>query len=116
MHWLRLKKRNDPNFEYVGDVVARWTGDDATYMAVHQRLRIRRGSAKLHKCVDCGLDAKQWSYEHNDPNEKSSELGPYSTDLNYYSPRCISCHKKFDLEVIRRGGACPEEQVRVSER
>lgn len=29
-----------------------------------------------------------------------SELGPYSADVSQYEPRCVSCHKRFDLERI----------------
>lgn len=80
-----------------------WTGDDATYSAVHQRLRKSLGSASSSQCVDCGGDAAQWSYDRKDSAELESEFGPYSTDLSYYIARCIPCHKRFDLEAIRNG-------------
>lgn len=76
---------------------ANWTGDQASYPAVHQRLHYQRGSARDHPCVDCGQRAAHWSYDHADPNERSTSAGPYSVDLAHYQPRCVSCHKRFDL-------------------
>ena len=78
----------------------RWTGDDATYLGAHQRVRYQRGRAKDHACVDCGGPAAHWSYDRACPNEKQSELGPYSTDIAHYVPRCVRCHKRFDLAAI----------------
>jgi len=80
---------------------SRWSGESATYDASHQRVRAARGSASSQKCVDCRRQASHWSYTHSDPNEKSSSSGPYSTDPRYYVPRCVSCHKKFDLAHLR---------------
>lgn len=83
-----------------------WTGDSATYSAVHQRIRKVRGRASRYQCVDCGEQAKQWSYNRSDANEKlgvaeTPNPVPYSVSLESYVPRCISCHKKFDLRAIR---------------
>lgn len=77
----------------------------ASYSASHQRLRDSRGPAKNYNCVDCEKPARQWSYTRNDPHElitytTSKNPVPYSSDPQYYSPRCISCHKKFDLTAI----------------
>ncbi len=69
-----------------------------TYNAIHQRLYVDRGSAADFDCVDCGHPAKQWSYDRADPNEMvDPKIGPYSLDLMHYEPRCVSCHKRFDL-------------------
>lgn len=73
-----------------------------TYRGSHDRMRHLSGSAKLHTCMDCGKPAQQWSYNHKDPHELleyglSAGLLPYSLDHTYYEPRCISCHKLFDL-------------------
>ena len=105
MHKSRVDRHGDPNAvihqrdrNNKWENHVRWTGDSATYNAVHQRLRITRGIAKAHECVDCGGQAKQWSYDHSDPAAKVSEIGiPYSTELEHYVARCIPCHKRFDL-------------------
>lgn len=75
-----------------------WTGADATYYAAHQRVRAARGPARHHVCVDCAVQARHWSYDHDDPNGRVSADGlPYSPDPAHYSPRCVPCHKRFDL-------------------
>jgi 5-methylcytosine-specific restriction endonuclease McrA len=98
-HYLRLRNRGSASFEFKGSNVPGWTGEEATYMAVHQRLRKQRGSASAHPCVDCGVNARQWSYNHKHPAQQidvSTGL-TYAVDLTAYEPRCASCHKKFDL-------------------
>lgn len=92
-HWERVRKYGDPA------VVKRanWTGDHATYNAVHQRLILMFGRASTHSCA-CGSPARQWAYQHTDPDEKRHPSGyPYSTDVHHYKPMCVSCHKTLDL-------------------
>lgn len=77
--------------------------DDIEYSTAHQRVTSDRGQAQAHNCVDCGGQAKHWSYNHTDPNERISQIVagiPYSTDPTHYSPRCVQCHKHFDLRYI----------------
>lgn len=79
-----------------------WTGDEVSYVGVHQRVRKWRGVASTHKCADCGERAQQWSYNRaGGDRERHSEIGPYSISVDDYTPRCISCHKKFDMKNIR---------------
>lgn len=79
----------------------KWVGDEATYGTIHRRLRVYRGSASEFDCDECGAEAKQWAYDHMDPNEKQSNRGPFSVDLSHYRPLCIPCHKTMDLEHRR---------------
>lgn len=74
-----------------------WTGDQASYSAMHLRVRGEKGRASLQVCVDCGRVAQQWSYDRSDPDERTSADGPYSVSINHYEARCIPCHKRFDL-------------------
>ena len=74
---------------------------DAGYGAAHSRVRRDNGPASNHICVDCGIPAYQWSYDHHDQDERISDernsLGmPYSLDSRHYQPRCVNCHKTFD--------------------
>lgn len=76
--------------------------EHAGYVAAHQRVRQDRGRAATHSCVDCDGGAQHWSYDHSDPGElldDSVNAGPlpYSLDTSRYQPRCIPCHKKFDM-------------------
>ena len=88
-------------------VIGRHLPDDVSYRAVHDRVKRALGRAADFPCVDCGCDAKQWSYDRADDRERvqhglSVNAIPYSTDLSRYQPRCIPCHKRFDLDAIRR--------------
>lgn len=74
-----------------------WKAGGVGYSGAHMRIRVARGAASGYPCTDCHRPAQQWSYSHADPNEKQSELGPYSATPDYYEPRCVSCHKTFDL-------------------
>jgi hypothetical protein len=107
LHASRVARHGDP-FAYTshrernlarGEANPNWTGSNATYSAIHQRLPRVKGRAADHPCAECGGNAKQWSYDHADPDERTSEFGPYSTDLDRYIPRCVPCHKTLDLEV-----------------
>lgn len=109
MHMTRLSKHGDPHHHIPraernfprGPDHHFWTGENVSYSGVHLRLRATRGSASAHECIDCNRVAQQWSYDRKDSAEKQSEFGPYSADLNHYEPRCISCHKRFDLGAVR---------------
>ena len=69
------------------------------------------GAASEHDCVDCGGSAYQWSYDHSDPDERVATEPPltgiaYSLNPEHYSPRCVPCHKRFDLgrlDAVRGG-------------
>lgn len=81
-----------------GESNTAWKGADVGYTGAHMRLRAARGSARQHACIDCGGPAKHWSYNHRDPNEIARPGGPpYSGDPGMYDPRCVPCHKRFDL-------------------
>lgn len=72
------------------------------YSGAHRRVEKAKGKATDHDCVDCSGQAKQWSYDHGDPDElhevyREYEL-PYSLDPDRYDPRCFECHKNFDQE------------------
>lgn len=76
--------------------------DMVGYGTAHDRVRFDRGSAASHLCIDCGRQAAQWSYDHCDPRELIGHGGgaeglPYSSDPSHYDPRCVPCHKTFDL-------------------
>lgn len=106
-HRMRMLRHGDPlafrpNPMPTGPDTPHWTGNDATYGAVHQRVKKAFGVPSLHHCVDCGRQAQHWSYDHTDPNQKHDpERGPYSPDITRYQPRCVRCHKRFDMNRIK---------------
>lgn len=104
MHYTRWLRHGDPRVKNVpaprfGPDNNLWVGDDAKYFGVHERLRRYRGSAADYTCT-CGSAAKQWSYDHADPDDRVSKEGAYSVDLSHYEPKCVPCHKRFDLDRI----------------
>lgn len=106
MHFTRLRRHGDPlalrpNPMPAGPDHSRWTGELASYRAVHQRVKKQRGVPSLHICVDCGGQAQHWSYDHADQNELFEEgFGAYSIDIDHYEPRCVRCHKNFDMKFV----------------
>lgn len=76
-----------------------------TYATAHQRVRDLHGAPSTHQCIDCGHTASHWSYNHDDPDELyveglSAHPLAYSNKPSSYSPRCVPCHKRFDLDYI----------------
>lgn len=75
------------------------------YSGAHERVRSARGAASDHSCITCGKQALHWSYRHDDPDEMFDEMlanrpMAYSVNPDHYDPRCVPCHKKFDLDRI----------------
>lgn len=108
-HLQRLRSTGDP-LTPLPERGPTWTGDNATYNAVHLRLRIARGPAANLPCAHCGGTADHWAYDHAEPNERRDEKGrPYSTDLARYLPLCKTCHRRFDVEHMTRTRGCSIE-------
>lgn len=120
MHATRVARHGDPHaFIQVQDrnllrgaASPRWAGAEATYTGVHQRLRTARGPAADHSCTECGAHAAHWSYDHADPEERASELGAFSVNLDHYVPRCIPCHHRLDGSLGARKGR-PVDRILV---
>lgn len=77
--------------------------DDSDYGTAHDRIRRDRGHARNQACTDCSNAAQHWSYDHTDPDERISQASrthgiAYSLNPQHYSPRCVPCHKRFDLD------------------
>jgi len=97
-HYIRWRATGDPVTPFLEHNL-KWTGDEATYNAVHLRLRKQRGKAADLPCVGCGKTASTWAYDYAAPNENRDEKGrPYSPDLSHYQPMCTTCHRRFDVQ------------------
>lgn len=88
-----------------GDRVKHWRREDIGYSMAHSRVRADRGRVQEYECVDCGQPAEHWSYDHTDPDEMyaldlSAHPVAYSAIPAHYSPRCVRCHKRFDLDRL----------------
>ena len=76
--------------------------DDIAYCTAHDRVRADRGRVQLQQCVGCGVPAHHWSYDHADPDElldytMSARPVAYSIDPAHYVPRCVTCHRRYDV-------------------
>lgn len=105
MHGARIRRTGSPFTvrEQKRETHPQWRGDDVAYGGAHRRVYRERGKATQHTCP-CGQQARQWSYDRADPDERI-ELTPgglraYSTDPNHYVALCVPCHKRFDLDSI----------------
>ena len=69
------------------------------YQAVHRRLKFERGEASQFDCGQplCTKQAREWAYDHGDPNEQCDGGLSYSLKLEHYLPLCVACHRRFDL-------------------
>jgi hypothetical protein len=79
----------------------KWYGDGIGYVQAHRRVRNARGHASQHRCIDCGGQAAEWSYDYSDPDERKERgRSAYSLDVNRYEPRCVRCHRFADDNPI----------------
>lgn len=103
-HYLRWKRTGDPLYvtpPQKGAAHAQWKGSDIDYLGAHNRVRRAKGKASQFSCVKCGGKARDWAYDHGDPDELVGMTGPqagmpYSLDLERYQPMCKPCHNTFD--------------------
>jgi hypothetical protein len=101
----RAGELNRGSAKTCGNRTAHYRQETVEYTAAHDRIRTDLGSVRNHACSECGAPARHWSYNHDDPHELESRstqtLGVrYSLNPSHYSPRCVPCHKRFDLDRI----------------
>jgi hypothetical protein len=88
----------------VGELSPHWKAIP-TYTAMHRRVKAKRGKASNYQCP-CGAQARQWSYDHSDPDQVWEMMGgyllPYSLDPALYDPLCTFCHRRRDLDYSVR--------------
>ncbi len=77
------------------------------YYGVHRRVYRLKGAARLHACINCGLQARHWAYDHKDPDELTDEsVGLlYSHNTDHYQPMCQFCHAQLDAAHRRQARA-----------
>jgi hypothetical protein len=112
LHYRRDRLSGDPHRVRTapprfGPAHGQWSGDAATYHASHHRVYRQRGAAATHQCQHCGSQAKDWAYDHTDPNENIHSDGRrYSPDPARYMPLCRPCHHQFDAAQRTFSGSC----------
>lgn len=109
MHAARVYRHGDPNVfipledrpYHRGEDHHMWKGNEPGYQAAHWRVRRQRGHATEHRCVDCHGQAFHWSYNHECLDELMADVSgyevAYSPHPDQYDPRCVPCHKRFDI-------------------
>jgi hypothetical protein len=72
----------------------------SSYRLAHKHVVRAKGDTRDHACADCGRPAREWSYDGQDPDEKTDQGGrAYSTHPEHYLPRCAPCHKVHDANL-----------------
>lgn len=112
LHYARWKRHGgDPSVAKTGGVaVGTLLLDTVSYRGAHDRIKAAKGPASAHACVDCGVQAAEWAYDHADPDELVGASGggrgrkaAYSTKPEHYRPLCRRCHRRADQRKER----CP---------
>lgn len=87
--------------DQAGEKNATWKGDALGYEAAHARVKRLYGRARSHACVDCGTQARDWSYIGGCPRELTCPDNGcrYSPDPARYVPRCVPCHRRYDAQM-----------------
>lgn len=102
------ERRRSGKRDQVGALNDAWKGADVGYAAAHYRLRSWRGEPSTMLCIDCGLQAHEWSYARGSTSERVDHRGcSYSTDVTDYDPRCKSCHTAYDRSRTPDGRFAP---------
>lgn len=104
LHGMRWRRTGDPlgvRGKPRGAASHRWKGDDIGYSGAHVRVKVVRGPARGHECRRCGGPARDWAYDHSDPDERigfrDGKRLPFSLDPERYEPLCSRCHRLEDL-------------------
>ena len=104
-HGYRAKKYGDPLAQGPGRHTGRKRMKNPSYAGVHKRLLRDIGKATQFDCSDCGNQAEEWSYNGGAPDEswwnRDGIWMAYTTNQNYYSPRCKKCHRRHDESLTR---------------
>lgn len=102
LHYDRVVTRGEPGSPHPADPGSWNLRELVGYSGAHGRVRRKRGSAKRFTCIQCGNQAEEWAYDHNDPDEHQDDRGlAYSSNPDYYKPMCVPCHRAFDT-LMRR--------------
>lgn len=100
LHAKRRYAHGDPFYErpLVVPYEPRYRTAQPAYRTAHQRVQRAKGRAARRNCVDCGEQARDWSYVGGDPNELVDPASglTYSTRVDLYVPRCRGCHVEYD--------------------
>ncbi|MDT0143075.1 hypothetical protein [Microbacterium sp. PRC9] len=97
-HLLRLQRYGDP--------LGGMHKNPNSYAAVHRRLRLERGRARLFECesLGCTRSADEWAWMGTGPEARELTRGVlirYGTELADYATLCLFHHRKLDKGMTR---------------
>lgn len=89
-----------------GENSYRWTGDKASYMALHKRIRKQYG--KADHCINPLCPGTHTLYHW------SNISGEYKHDISDWQQLCVKCHMEYDFKKERciRGHEYTQESVK----
>lgn len=98
MHHMRAWRALQPKTPVV------LTTGETSYREAHHRIARRQGKARDQRCVGCAGQAVHWSYNGGSEQEqteldKNGNALRYSGNPDDYSPRCVTCHKFYDMRL-----------------
>jgi hypothetical protein len=105
-HYRRWYRNGDPlvalpiGNRMVREASSQWKGDAIGYTALHDRLKVARGKASGHACVDCAGSARDWSLVRGATVVTDPTGRRYSLRLDDYQPRCVGCHARYDRATL----------------
>ena len=86
---LSAALRGNVHTNGIGEDHPNWKGQQAGYMAKHNWIRRKCGSAAQNQCQHCQQPAREWA----------NVSGEYRRELGDYIPLCRSCHIAFDARM-----------------
>lgn len=95
---LRDRRHGNPDGQRFCSVECRRLAlvkDDPGYRTRHVRVHAARGKAAGHVCVDCSGPAQEWS----------QIAGTTGEAPEHYEPRCVKCHRAYDVKSYPNGEA-----------
>lgn len=108
-YWNRMKGKVGNGFKkghtgMTGDKNPIWKGDDVSYAGLH--IWVRKWKGKPNHCENCGSQGKS-KYQWANVDRK------YRRVLEDYIPMCPSCHKKYDMNLLKSLRTLRENTKRI---
>ena len=87
MRLSALKRDNTKRIQSLPKKEEHWNWKEKpNKLTLHKRIHRQYGKASEKDCVDCGMQARDWS----------NETGEYTDNIDDYRPRCRKCHLRKD--------------------
>lgn len=99
-----IKRPNSKPPHFFGEKSSHWKGDNIGYSGLHQWIRLTFGKATKCEYKNCKYPrqnkAKVWVFKPK-RFEWANINGKYKRDREDWVQLCPSCHRKFDIGLIK---------------